>query len=248
MKYVTFDLETTGLDKTKDHIIQFAAIKIDEHNKLIDELNLLIRPEGDYSITPQAFIKHKINAKMLEDKPTFKEVANQIIEFFETPETVSIITYNGTSFDIPFIVAEFERIGIEFSFLNYNCYDAFLEEKERNGINLDKTYLRYKGIDMESAGLVAHDALSDVKATYTIFFAQQKQKRYAPIQMFGDDNVIAIMDFRGTKQPCFNIGKYKQLSIEFVKAYDPGYLTWAVSDKCKFSKSTKEYINKFLNS
>ena len=36
MKYVAFDIETTGLDKTKDHIIQFAAVKF-EFN-LIDEI------------------------------------------------------------------------------------------------------------------------------------------------------------------------------------------------------------------
>lgn len=245
MKYVAFDIETTGLDKTKDHIIQFAAIKFD--SKLVDEISLYICPEGDYTISPQAYIKHNINAKTLEGAPTFKEVANRIIDFFETPETVSFITYNGNSFDIPFIVEKFKQIGIDFSFVDYNCYDVFLEEKERNGINLEKTYKRYKGIDMESAGLTAHDALSDVKATYSIFVAQQRLQKYGPTKMFGDDNVITIMDFRGTKEPCFNVGKYKQLSVEFVKAYDRGYLEWAISDKCGFSDKTKNYIRNVLN-
>ena len=42
---VCFDLETTGLDKTKDFIIQIAAIKIDpETQKIVDKLNEYVKP------------------------------------------------------------------------------------------------------------------------------------------------------------------------------------------------------------
>lgn len=247
MKYVTFDLETTGLDKTKDQIIQFAAIKT-ENNTVIDTLNLKIKPEGNYSISPQAYMKHGISAKDLESCPLLKDVTDKIVDFFETPDTVSVLTYNGTSFDIPFLVSALHNIGVEFTFIGYDCYDAFLEEKARNGINLENTYKRYSGRTMEDAGLVAHDALSDVKATYSIFFAQQKRQAYKPIQMFGDDNTIMIMEFRGADVPCFNIGKYKGLSVEFVKAFDAGYLKWCVSDKASFQKNTKEYIQSVIDS
>lgn len=245
-KIVIFDLETTGLDKTKDHIIQFAAIKMDG-NKLVDELNLKIRPEGNFAITPQAYLKHGVSAKDLEGCPTLREVSQQIIDFFETPETVAIGTYNGTSFDIPFFINEFESIGIKFSFTKYDCYDVFLEEKRRNGITLEQTYARYKGKSMEESGLTAHDALSDVKATYSIFAAQQKIEGYPPIKMFGNDNVLSLMEFRGKLEPCFGIGKYRGLSIDFVKVYDPGYLNWCVSDKCNFSDETKQYITEHIN-
>lgn len=246
MKFVTFDLETTGLDRTKDQIIQFAAIKL-ENNKMVGELNLMIKPIGSYSISPQAYLKHGISAKTLEDKPTLGEVAQQIVDFFETPETVSIITYNGTGFDIPFLVNALKTVGIDFSFLHYKCYDAFLEEKRRNGNKLDETYVRYAGKTMEEAGLKAHDALSDVKATYSVFYAQQKANPYNAECMFGDDNTIALCEFRGKIEPCFNIGKYKYLSVEFVKAYDRGYLEWCVSDKCNFSDATKKFIAESLN-
>lgn len=247
MRYVIFDLETTGLDRTTDSIIQFAGIKI-EDNKVIDELNLYIQPIGNYTIRPQAYIKHGITAKFLADKPTMFDVCHQIVQFFETPETVSVITYNGTAFDIPFLVSELAKVGIDFSFLPYKCYDAFLEEKERNGIGLAATYKRYRGKSMEEAGLEAHDALSDVKATYSVFWAQQKIKNYDPIMMFGDDNAIGLMEFRNEIVPCFTIGKYRQLSVEFIKAFDPGYLQWCTSEKCSFSKYTKDYIRSVLKS
>lgn len=245
MKYVTFDLETTGLDRGKDSIIQFAAIKT-ENNKIVDTLNLYIRPAHEFSISPQAYYKHGISAKFLEDKPTMYEVGPEIVQFFETPDTVSVITFNGLSFDIPFLVTELERIGIQFSFLGYKCYDAFLEEKLRNGISLDNTYKRYAGKTMEEAGLSKHDALSDVKATYSVFYAQQKHMSYEPNLMFGNDNAIALMLFKDKLVPCLTIGKYKGLSLEFVKAFDRGYLEWTISDRCNFDKYTKSYIKQCL--
>lgn len=246
-RIVTFDLETTGTDRQKDHIIQFAAIKY-EGTKCIGELNFQICPEGNFVIAPQAYMKHHVTAKDLADKPKLREVAPQIIDFFETPETVAILTYNGTNFDIPFLVDELAKIGIEFSFVPYECYDVYKEEVRRHSNTLEMVYNRYKGKTMEEAGLQAHDALSDVKATLSIFYAQQKQEAYGPIQMFGNDNVISIMEFKDEMVPCFNIGKYRGLSIEFLKVYDPGYLNWCVSDKSNFSKETKAYLNCCINS
>lgn len=241
---VVFDLETTGLDRAKDQIIQFAGLKIDrDTNNIIDTMNLYIKPTGDYQISIQAYFKHGIKPEFLKDKPHFYEVGQDIANFLKDSD---ILTYNGTSFDIPFLLNEFERCGIEFSFLNRDCYDAFLEEKRRKGNSLSDTYARYKGMTMEEAGLSAHDALSDVKATYTIFYAQQKNKPYGPEKMYGEDNSVSLQEFQGKLQPCMNIGKYKGLSIDFIKSFDMQYLNWTISDKCNFTKSTKEFIKECL--
>lgn len=241
---VIFDLETTGLDRTKDQIIQFAGIKVDrETNQIIDSKNLYIQPIGSYQITIQAYFKHGIKVDFLKDKPHFSEVAQEIIDFIKDCD---ILTYNGCNFDIPFLVNEFNKVGIDYSFMNVDCYDAFLEEKRRNGNMLEETYARYKGKTMDEAGLKAHDAFSDVKATYSIFYAQQAKKAYEPEQILTEDNVITMQKFQGNIVPCFNIGKYRQISLDFIKTIDKQYLAWCISDKSNFMESTKEYIKNFL--
>ena len=66
MIITVFDLETTGVDKTKDQIIQIAALKIDtDTNKIIDELNQYIQPTGSYTISLAAYFKHNITPKFL---------------------------------------------------------------------------------------------------------------------------------------------------------------------------------------
>ena len=245
MKLVVLDLETTGLDRNKDQIIQFAGIKIDtETNKIEDSLNLYIQPIGDWHIDIAAYFKHRITPEFLADKPTLPEVAPQIIDFIGDND---ILTYNGNGFDIPFLKAELNKYGYDIDFMKHKCYDAFLEEKRRHGITLENTYKKYKGKTMEEAGLTAHDAFSDIKATYAVFYAQQSEQKYDAEKMFGEDGVIKEMDFNGDIKPCMTFGKYRGVSLEYIAKYDQGYLKWAVSDKCNFINSTKEYIKQYIN-
>lgn len=238
------DIETTGLNKETDYIIQFGAIKVDRiTGNIIDSINLYIKPVGNYTITIQAYLKHHIKPEFLEDKPTFKEVAPKIRDFMAGCD---ILTYNGNNFDLPFIKMEFNRIGEDIDFLNVNCYDAYLEEKRRTGMRLMHVYERYTHHTMEEDGLTAHDAFSDVRATYRIFQEQQKIKEYSPERRLTEDNVIILGNFNGVEQPIFNIGKYKELPLSYVSTVDQHYLKWCVSDKANFVESTKDYIKQYI--
>lgn len=243
---IVYDLETTGLDKSKDQIIQFAAIKVDaENHKLIESKNIFIQPVGNYSITIQAFFKHGITPDFLKDKPYFKDVAQEIFDFFTGCD---ILTYNGCSFDNSFLMAEFERVGIVWDPTNYVNYDAFLTEKRRNGNTLDETFKRYCGKTMSEAGLSAHDALSDVKATYAIFRHQNEIEQVEPEKLLVADNTISLMEFKENLEPCFTIGKYKSIPVKYVNTIDPNYIQWAISSKSGFSTSTKNFIQKITQS
>lgn len=245
MNIIIFDIETTGLDKTKDRIIQFAGLKINtDNNSIIDDLNLYIKPDSSYSISVGAYFKHKITPQFLEDKPTMEEVAPIIVNFFGDEQNV--LTYNGNGFDIPFLKYELNKYGYDIDFIHKNCYDAFLEEKRRNGIGLENTYLRYKGKTMEESGLTAHDAFSDIKATYSVFIAQQKKQKYEPENVYGEDNVITDMLVENKYVPCMSIGKYRGVPLEYIALHDQSYLQWCISDKCNFMPSSKEYLKQYI--
>lgn len=236
---VTFDIETTGLDKTKDQIIQIAAIKfVKRTKKVVDKFNYYVQPTGAYTITIQAYLKHGIKPEFLADKPYFKDIAQQVYDFIQGCD---ILSYNGTNFDVPFLMNEFKRAGIDWNPLEHKFYDAFLEEKRRNGNKLEETYHRYYGKTMEEAGYNAHDAYSDVMATIGIFYAQQKAEEYEPFTPLTPDNVVKVMEFKGKQKECFTLGKYKDLPVEFVKKIDMDYINWCVTSS-SFSDQTKELI------
>ena len=130
--------------------------------------------------------------------------------------------------------------------LIYLSYDAYVEERRRNGITLGQTFKRYVGCTMEEDGLKPHDAFSDVKATHKIFSAQQKIQEYGPESVLTEDNSIILTEFNNKELPCFNIGKYKGLPVSYISNVDQQYLKWCISDKSNFVNSTKNYISKYI--
>ena len=224
---VSLDIETTGTDKNKDWIVQLAAIKIDTmHHKIIDSINILIRPDGDYVMSIGAYLKHRIHPDMLKDKPTFKEVAKQIYDFIGNND---ILTYNGISFDLPFLMNEFRRAGINFLPSTHVCYDSYKEETRRHGNKLSEAFERYCGRTMEQAGLTAHDAFSDVKACYAIYRHQNETQEVCPESICTDDNMIVMSNIDGNDVPVINFGRYRDVPVSMVKAVDPSYITWMLS-------------------
>lgn len=245
MSIVAFDIETTGLDKNKDQIIQFAAIKFESKTyKVLDSINFRIQPVGSYTISIPAYFKHGIRPEMLSDCPHLEDVAQKIIDFIGDSD---ILTYNGNSFDIVFLENELNKYGFSIDWMSKKMYDSYIVQQENNSNTLENVYKRYKGKSMEEAGLSAHDALSDVKATISVFVAQNKQYGdINPVKVYGLDNAVKDMMFQGKMCPCMNIGKYRGLSLEFIKSIDKGYLQWAISEKSNFDKNTKEFITKYL--
>ena len=103
-----FDLETTGLQVTKDRIVQIAALKI-HPDGTEEQLNLVVNPEMEI---PQEVIDiHGITNEMAIKAPTFRALAEQIKSFFGDSDLAG---YNSNKFDIPVLAEEFLRVGIEF--------------------------------------------------------------------------------------------------------------------------------------
>lgn len=251
---VVYDIETTGLDKSKDQIIQFAAIKYDwNEKKIIDSMNLYIKPKGSFAIPIGAYLVHGISVDLLKDKPIFEEVAKSIKDFIDGCD---IVTYNGCSFDNAILTEEFHRVGISFDITKLDNYDSFYIERKRNGNRLAETFARYYGKTMDECGLDAHNALSDVKATLSVFVKQYSQEPFEPIKIATLDNVLSYQEFKSNipvaakynseEALCFNVGKYKGLPIGFVATFDQGYLAWCCGDKATFVPSTKELIKKYI--
>jgi len=94
--YVIFDLETTGLDKDLDHIIEIGALKY-ENNELVSEFNYLINPKIDL---PEVITNITgITDGDLLDKPTIEDVLPKFIDFIGD---LPLLAHNN-SFDLGFI-------------------------------------------------------------------------------------------------------------------------------------------------
>ena len=75
---IVLDTETTGLDFTREKIIEFAAVRL-ENGKIKDEFQTLINPQQHIRKSSMAI--HGISQDMVEDAPTEAEALPKILEF-----------------------------------------------------------------------------------------------------------------------------------------------------------------------
>ncbi|MEY3431871.1 MAG: hypothetical protein RIS53_769, partial [Bacillota bacterium] len=106
--YVVFDLESTGLSSRYDRIIEIGALRI-RQGTVVDRLSMLLHP-GDVPISAAASEVSGITMKMVEGQPSFSQVKDKIFQFFKE----AIIVSHNAPFDMGFMVAAFDRLGIAF--------------------------------------------------------------------------------------------------------------------------------------
>src|SRR5450631_1223537 len=102
------DLETTGVNFGTDRIVEIAIVKIMPAKKKLVKRKL-INPE--MPIPPASTDIHGITDEMVKDAPTFRQVANELKQYLDNCDLAG---YNSNRFDIPLLVEEFLRIGMEF--------------------------------------------------------------------------------------------------------------------------------------
>ncbi|AXV16890.1 DNA polymerase III subunit epsilon [Neorhizobium sp. SOG26] len=107
MREIIFDTETTGLETKLDRIIEIGGVELINNFPTGRTLHLYINP-GDRKVHPDALAVHGITDEFLKDKPSFADVVQEIIDFFDGAKWIA---HNAT-FDMGFINAEFERLGL----------------------------------------------------------------------------------------------------------------------------------------
>ena len=158
-----FDIESTGGDIVKDRIIQLAIIKYPKDGGALIEKNYLINPQQP--IKPDAYAVHGISDADVANAPTFKMLATELFNFFKDCDLVG---YNSNRFDIPILIEEFARVGLDFSTENRKLIDAMQIFYKMEPRTLRAALKFYCGKDLADA----HDAMSDTKATLEVFLGQ----------------------------------------------------------------------------
>ena len=105
MRQLILDTETTGLDPKLGHrVIEIAAVELVDRRPTGRNLHLYCNPERE--IDPGATQVHGMTWDDLRDKPKFRDVAAEIVEFARGAEWI----IHNAPFDIGFLDAEFVRI------------------------------------------------------------------------------------------------------------------------------------------
>ena len=104
---VILDTETTGLSFNSDKIIEIACIELKNQIPTKNKFHTFINPEMD--ISDGAYQTHGITRQFLRDKPTFKEIAKDFLNFIKDSK---LIIHNA-DFDLAFLNKELQNCDLE---------------------------------------------------------------------------------------------------------------------------------------
>lgn len=245
---VFFDLETTGTNILRDRIVEISAIKVYPDGERTEKTRRL-NPE--MHIPEEATAVHHITDDMVAEEPTFRQVAKSLYEFFEDCD---IAGFNSNKFDVPLLVEEFARVGINFDVTDRKFIDVqniFHKMEQRT---LVAAYKFYCGKDLTDA----HSANADTLATLEVLESQIE--RYPELE----NNVDYLSEFSSGGRtldlagrivlnehdtPVFNFGKHKGRAVEDVLRREPSFYNWIMQGE--FPKNTKDVLTrlrfKYLN-
>lgn len=253
---VIFDIESTGVDTVKDRIIEIAGVKLHPDGKQ-EEFKYLVNP--NIPIPPQATAVHGITDNMVSNKPFFYQLAPLLkSRFFDGSD---IGGYKSDSFDVPMLIAEFGRCGLEFEIDGRNFVDVLKLQRHVHPQTLEAVYTFYTGEQMQGA----HGALNDSKATLTIFnkilekhFNDEITPKELDLLLQGEKKRVDIsgkLAYNENGEVVWTFGKH----LGKVVTEEMEYLNWVLSPKKEgqedFPPDTKSmleiikhdfYSNKFL--
>lgn len=232
-----FDLETTGIDKQKDEIIQFYGLRIEPTGKT-KELEFKCKP--NVPVSEEAAEVHGITNEDLENEQPISQYIPDILSLFDG---CYIGGYNVFTFDLPIINRQLSEHGEHGVFSDAYVLDSFGLAKLHHPRNLSAMYKNYTGEEMENA----HDASADVIATAKILSKQldietddlidvAKKTAPAPEERVGLTNQIKFVD----GEPVFNFGKHKGQKL----INNISYCMWMLSSD--FNEDIKSFIRQLV--
>ena len=167
MRQIVLDTETTGLEVSQGHrIIELAAVEIVNRRPTGHTFHRYINPGRD--IDPGAVEVHGLTLEFLQDKPRFRDVARELLDFVSQAE---LIIHNAP-FDVAFLDAELARlpqggsIAAHCTVLDTLQIARRMHPGQRNG--LDALCKRY-AVDNSQRDL--HGALLDADLLLEVYLA-----------------------------------------------------------------------------
>lgn len=157
---LAFDVETTGLNKELDEVIELAILAI----KGDDQKTLVYRFRPTVAIHRKAQETHGISAEELSGEPLFRDRAAGLHKLFSNAEV--FVGYN-VQFDVDFMRSMFSRHGLDDPFYGKPFLDPLRIWMHEQPRTLGAAYERFCGVVLEDA----HEALADINATVEVLEA-----------------------------------------------------------------------------
>ena len=109
VSFAVVDFETTGLNPETDRIVQLAAIIVNGDGEIVDSFDTIVKPESPDEYQHGAEHIHGISAEQVSGGMPLRKALEQLWSI----NAGHIFTAHNAAFDLGFLHAESERVGIK---------------------------------------------------------------------------------------------------------------------------------------
>jgi DNA polymerase III epsilon subunit family exonuclease len=163
-KFAVVDFETTGFSPANDRIVQLAAIVVDANGDIVESFDTVVKPEFPAEYKHGAEHVHGISEEMVANGMPVSQALKKLWDITDG----AVFTAHNAKFDIGFLHAESERVGINKSVgkhIDTLRLARELDESKERKHSLEALCNHY-GIVRERA----HEARADAEATAKLLF------------------------------------------------------------------------------
>lgn len=223
---IFFDLETTGLNLSRDRIVELAVLRVSPQGDVFERVR---RYNPEIPIPPEAAAVHGITDDVVADEHPFRRTAKSLAKLLEPCDLAG---FNIRDYDLPILLAEFRRAGVTFDVKGRRLIDMkviFHREEPRDLSAAARFYLARDHQD-------AHTALGDIRTTAAVLTAQLDRYGHLPRDVAGlhaycDEWRPFVTEFdrwfsEKGNELVFNRGKHKGVALAEVARTAPDYLEW----------------------
>ncbi|HJP64248.1 MAG TPA: exonuclease domain-containing protein [Mucilaginibacter sp.] len=252
-----FDIESTGTNVGSDRIVELSVIKMNPDGS--EEVKTW-RMNPGIPIPLESSLVHGIYDEHIKDELAFEALAASVAEFIGDSDLAG---YNSNKFDIPILMEEFLRCGVEFDLENRFFVDVqnIFHQMEQRTLKAAYQFYCNKQI------INAHSAEADTRATMEVLLAQIEKyegldwedkagKISKPVvndieALHKFTNLNRPLDFAGRMvynekgEELFNFGKHKGKRVEDVFNAEPSYFSWMMQGD--FPLYTKRKLEEVYN-
>ena len=179
---VILDTETTGLSAEKDRIVEIACVELSNHIPTKNIFHTFLNPET--KVSADAFSVHGYSDEFLSNKPRFKDVAKDFLNFIKDKK---LIIHNA-DFDLGFLNNELKRLNIK-PILKSDILDTLQIARSRFpgvGNSLDALCKRFK-ISIEARE--KHSALLDCQLLSKVYI-ELIDKKELSLDLMSNDKIF----------------------------------------------------------
>ena len=167
MRQIVLDTETTGIGHEQGHrIIEIGCVELIDRKLTGNHYHTYLNPQR--AVDEGAFRVHGISSEFLQDKPQFKTIASEFLQFIEDSE---VIIHNAP-FDVGFLNAELKSMKWPKALQDYcRILDTLVLARDKHPgqrNNLDALCKRYF---VNNANRQLHGALLDAEILALVYLA-----------------------------------------------------------------------------